>query len=331
MGAPVDSIAGIPRLIGSRAMVVLFGDSLTQRGYQQCGWVSAVSNYYGRKADVFNRGYGGYNTKYGRHLMRSLFPISSLAMYTHTTTGKYLLATVWFGTNDAVHSNRPAHVPLEEYKANMEYMVSYLQDFFYFVVVISPPPVHETTRLQYQKIKYGEKATNQIDLTNEKVREYATIAKQVAHKYNVLFLDIFNLMIEQGETIWPSFVGAGIPGGDGVHFSSKGEEFVGSHVLDLLEKKTVPIESLPAELPWGSSVNGENYISKFEEHQLFSQQHKLGLGLDFACQNRIGLNWIGSASYQLLSIGVLSLLVLIAVMFRCFVKKSLHRPARTKS
>ena len=37
-------------LQGSRAVIVLFGDSLTQRGFEMHGWASQVANHYGRRA-----------------------------------------------------------------------------------------------------------------------------------------------------------------------------------------------------------------------------------------------------------------------------------------
>lgn len=51
-------------LVGDRATIVLFGDSLTQRGWDDGGWAAAVAHAYQRRADVYNRGLGGYNTRY---------------------------------------------------------------------------------------------------------------------------------------------------------------------------------------------------------------------------------------------------------------------------
>lgn len=41
--------------------MVLFGDSLTQRGFdtEQCGWAATLANCYIRKLDVVNRGFSG--------------------------------------------------------------------------------------------------------------------------------------------------------------------------------------------------------------------------------------------------------------------------------
>ena len=45
----------MPLSLTSRPRVVLFGDSLTQRGFEEQGWASALCDYYTRRADVLNR------------------------------------------------------------------------------------------------------------------------------------------------------------------------------------------------------------------------------------------------------------------------------------
>ena len=61
--------AALPGVL-ARSTIVLFGDSLTQRGFEPEGWAAALAHYYGRRADVYNRGYGGYNTRWGRELAK---------------------------------------------------------------------------------------------------------------------------------------------------------------------------------------------------------------------------------------------------------------------
>ena len=136
----------------ARSTIVLFGDSLTQRGFEPEGWAAALAHYYGRRADVYNRGYGGYNTRWARELAPALFarPPQGQA---------HLLATVWFGANDACISTERAHVPLLEFEANLETIVQQARQVARVVVVMTPPPVHGPSRLAYQKRKYGARAT----------------------------------------------------------------------------------------------------------------------------------------------------------------------------
>lgn len=55
----------------NRPQVMFLGDSLTERGEngETSGWVSRMRNHYVRSADVVNRGFAGYNTKYDALLL----------------------------------------------------------------------------------------------------------------------------------------------------------------------------------------------------------------------------------------------------------------------
>lgn len=79
----------------SRHSIVLFGDSITQGGFAPGGWAARVAERYVRRADVFNRGLSGYNTRWARAVLPALFeqsPPFDLAKS---------LVTVFFGANDA--------------------------------------------------------------------------------------------------------------------------------------------------------------------------------------------------------------------------------------
>ena len=67
---------------------------------------------------MYNRGYGGYNTRWARELAPALFarPPQGQA---------HLLATVWFGANDACISTERAHVPLLVSVAHRETLYAY--------------------------------------------------------------------------------------------------------------------------------------------------------------------------------------------------------------
>ena len=61
-------------LTDRRRAIVLFGDSLTQRSFEPSGWGAALAHLYGRRCDVYNRGFGGYNTRWCRSMVGELFP-----------------------------------------------------------------------------------------------------------------------------------------------------------------------------------------------------------------------------------------------------------------
>ncbi len=57
---PSMSSAEIPQWVVHRPKLVLFGDSLTERGFEAGGWASSLAYLYTRKADVISRGGGAW-------------------------------------------------------------------------------------------------------------------------------------------------------------------------------------------------------------------------------------------------------------------------------
>ena len=145
----------------SRPIVVLFGDSITQQGFGWeggTGWVSLLSSTYSRRADVFNRGYSGYNTRHGVNLLPKLFGGSSSRRNpdmlgslgksndsdnenddgsndSNTYDDSYyyykhdvLFVTIFFGANDAALPGELQHVPIEEYGDNLSTMIQYIRN-----------------------------------------------------------------------------------------------------------------------------------------------------------------------------------------------------------
>ena len=88
---------------------MLLGDSLTQFGFSPGGWAGRLANRYQRRADVLNRGYSGYNTRWIlEHVRRDTGVVPG--------GGATKLVTCFFGANDASlpEHNLRQHVPLEE-------------------------------------------------------------------------------------------------------------------------------------------------------------------------------------------------------------------------
>lgn len=102
-----------------REEVCCFGDSITQHGHCAHGWVAGLQEAYRRRADVLNRGYSGYSSRFGRLMAPRLFGPGRA----------YLLSTVFFGANDAADpASKPAqHVPLDEFAANLAAIVGAAQ------------------------------------------------------------------------------------------------------------------------------------------------------------------------------------------------------------
>ncbi|CAI0547341.1 unnamed protein product [Linum tenue] len=105
-----------------RPQIVLFGDSITEQSFRSGGWGASLADTYSRKADVFNRGYGGYNTRWALFLLHHIFPLDGRKAP--------IAATVFFGANDAALLGRTSerqHVPVDEYKENLRKIVKHLK------------------------------------------------------------------------------------------------------------------------------------------------------------------------------------------------------------
>jgi hypothetical protein len=76
-----------------RPRIILFGDSLTEQAWKTGGWACGLADLYGRRLDVINRGFSGYNTKFAVELLDDLFH--------DCTEANTPLVTVFFGANDA--------------------------------------------------------------------------------------------------------------------------------------------------------------------------------------------------------------------------------------
>lgn len=72
------------------------------------------------------------------------------------------------------------HVPLKEYESNLRQIVRHLESAAQHVILITPPPVHEAGRLEFQRRKYGDAATGVLERTNARAGEYAAACSRVA-------------------------------------------------------------------------------------------------------------------------------------------------------
>lgn len=213
-----------------RAKIILFGDSITQMSFSasECGWGAFLADRYQRRADVYNRGFSGYNTSW---FLRFAATDDGKADLFHHEGVK--LVTIFFGANDAsdpVHNARQ-HVPLEDYKNNIRQIVSLVKSHFgvgVHIVLITPPPVCHEGRLRFQRERYREKATGVLERSLELSGQYSNALADIASELNLPLLDLWSTM--QLVPSWPELLS------DGLHLSSAGNRFVGEALLDIIER-----------------------------------------------------------------------------------------------
>jgi lysophospholipase L1-like esterase len=215
----------------------MLGDSLTQLSFD--GWGSMLANVYQRRADVLNRGYAGYNTRF---YLQYVMP--NVLQNDYNNKEQASLTLIFFGANDAalVDIDPHHHVPLQEYKDNLIQMVQQIRtrqssagpddDFNvndisrHKILLMTPPPVDHNQRLAYQKQRFGTKATGVLERTLEHTGLYAAACQQVADLLHVPCLNLYTDMLEQ-RSLFLS---------DGLHFSAKGHSFVGQRLLQAIQE-----------------------------------------------------------------------------------------------
>ncbi|KAI8926900.1 SGNH hydrolase-type esterase domain-containing protein [Entophlyctis helioformis] len=246
--------------------ILLFGDSLTQRGFKPAtaGWTSHLADAYLGKADIVNRGYSGYNTDWCRQILpsvvRSLAPHPSLAP-------SILFATLFLGANDAAlpDVNPHQHVPVDRYAANVESMIQTLRaSATDRIVLITPPPLHEADWAAYRKSQGGV-----LDRRNSFARQYRDASIRVATALGVPYIDT-----------WTVFLGSDLADRiaataelsaaddakivalfeDGLHFSAQGNALLYKAVKQLVKREWphLDADSLPSVMPYWANVDTAN-------------------------------------------------------------------------
>jgi lysophospholipase L1-like esterase len=220
-----------------RPAIVLFGDSLTQFSFgdgeesgQEVGWASLLAASYQRRADVFNRGFSGYNTRHALDILPRVFgPLQDNGI---------LFCTVFLGANDAALKGERQHVPVEEYGENLGKIILSIRERTanseFPIIVLTPPPVDNEAWKKWREIDY-------YDRTNDNTRKYGQEAKKVAQKHNVSILDTWELLAGGTDNLFAPHLS------DGLHLSTSGNRLIHSGLMDLINnqyKHLAPMEDL---------------------------------------------------------------------------------------
>jgi lysophospholipase L1-like esterase len=224
----------------------LFGDSITQRGYDQdlgFGWVSALSSVYIRKLNVINAGLSGYNTKMALHTLPQVFPTPE------NTKIRFLV--IFFGANDARFPNTPQaeqHVPIEEYRQNLRKIIQHplVQAHNPKIILTTPPPVDEAL---CEKLELEIWGIDVVRRTAEVVSQYAQVVRDVGKEMDVAVLDVWTAFMEKvgwkpGQPLIGAKGVAQIKGTelptllvDGLHLTGDGNKIVYHELMRLIRER----------------------------------------------------------------------------------------------
>ncbi|KAJ4986428.1 GDSL-like Lipase/Acylhydrolase [Stagonosporopsis vannaccii] len=239
----------------------LFGDSITQDSFNQergFGFSAALQADYIRRLDVVNRGFSGYNTRQALSVLPSLIPSPEQA--------KIRFLTVFFGANDASLPDAPnkQHIPLDEYKANLEKIITHPQIVAHKprIILIAPPPINE--HLWWPRDQ--EKGYGAVTRTAAATKQYADAVVELGTKLNLPVVNLWKAFMSKTDfqiDAWK--VGDLLPGSlettqndalvelmyDGLHFHPAGYKILYQELTKLIAEvwPDQAAEKLPTPFP----------------------------------------------------------------------------------
>lgn len=155
---------------GERPTIICFGDSITQQGFREGGWLCLLAEWYEQKADILNRGFSGYNTKWALEVAYE----KSFGSWQERPT----MVIMCFGANDA--STDGQHVPLDDYQANLKALVARLRGKWprLPVLLVTCPPVCDAKYSAFCLATHGAEATRWLSIS----QRYAEACVSVYHQ-----------------------------------------------------------------------------------------------------------------------------------------------------
>ena len=193
--------------------ILCFGDTITEMGIvvESHGFITRLAERYQRRADVLARGFSGYTT-------RDALSIVDTAVIAERPS----FVILFFGASDSVLPDQFQHVPLEEYRENLEELASRIAGAGAWLVMVTPPPLDER-KTRSRKMEHTE--------------QYALACYEAALEMNVPVIDLFHLIQLHPE--WERRLML-----DGIHLSARGMDILYEAIVAELEKH-IPLSSLP--------------------------------------------------------------------------------------
>ncbi|KAL4606225.1 hypothetical protein ACB092_09G086200 [Castanea dentata] len=252
-----------------RPQFVLFGSSIVQFSFSNEGWGATLATLYARKADIFLRGYSGWNSRRALQVLDQIFPKDAPIQPS--------LVIVYFGGNDSVHphpSGLGPHIPLPEYIENMRKIALHLKTLSEKtrLIFLSAPPVNEEQIREALSDKLGK-----LNRTNELCRIYSEACLELCRDLDIKAIDLWTAIQKRDDWLTECFT-------DGIHLSSEGSNIVVKEITKVLTEAewepSLHWKSLPAEFGEDSpydpvSPDGKATVNVSE--LCFGRKHSMGI------------------------------------------------------
>jgi lysophospholipase L1-like esterase len=227
-----------------RVNLLLLGDSLTQYGgsAEHEGWAAEMSNWYQRKADVTNRGFSGYNSRWFLQVFAKMFPNLEW-----NDDPKRNLVTLLLGSNDACRSDGAGQfIDVAEYTENLRAVITRIRSVHAEIpiILITPPRVD---------------ADQWEGRCDEFVTEYANVVRSLAAELGTELVDLWKDFDDSPSVRKEDLY-------DGLHFGKTASAKLFTRLkaailrsypsLDPAPMNEEGVEILQPELPWWKTLAG---------------------------------------------------------------------------
>lgn len=187
--------------------LILIGDSNTQFGHGQSGWVNCISDLFQRKCDVINRGFSGYNSDQ----IRIILPKILSEFSPESVCG----VIVMLGSNDSTDPKAEIqHVDLKKFSENITFIADYILNWGISknkLIFVSPGKIYD----EKWRRTMGPKAFHFDYL----VKDYAIEIIKIAKKKSIMFFDFRQAMEDYGVEYHELLH-------DGLHLSKQGGDLL---------------------------------------------------------------------------------------------------------
>ncbi|KAH9867963.1 hypothetical protein IAQ61_007269 [Plenodomus lingam] len=236
---------------------LVFGDSITQDSFNQdrgFGFSAALQAAYIRRLDVVNRGFSGYNSRQALQILPAIIPSPDEA--------KLRFLIIFFGANDSSLPDAPnkQHVPLDEYKENLENIIHHPKIVAHSprIILVAPPPINEHLLWPRDRLN-GCTSVSRLAGTT---KVYAEAVCDVGDKFNVPVVNLWKAFMAKTDFNMDTWkLGDLVPGSlevpqndalvelmyDGLHFNPAGYEIFFQEVMRLVEAQWP--DQMPEKLP----------------------------------------------------------------------------------
>ncbi|TDL27607.1 SGNH hydrolase [Rickenella mellea] len=214
--------------------IVVFGDSLTQGGWESYGFTQRLAHDYARKLDVINRGLGGYNTEWALPVLEHI-----LTPATERKNAPIVrILTIWFGANDSCISPSRQHISLERFSANLEQMISMVsnpESKYYspetHILLLTPPPINTFQRGPELESRNPPRL---LDREFDVTAKYAQAVRDVGSKHTLPVVDVYKALwdaVGHEEKALNKYLS------DGLHLTADGYTIVYDEIMKTISQK----------------------------------------------------------------------------------------------